>query len=320
MQFQRIVLCALSIVVWACGPDRVRAQSYPNQPIRVVTSEATGGNDRISRLVARGIAGSLGQPVTVDNRAAGIAPGEVVAKAPPDGHTILIYNNTLWVGPLMQPATYDAVRDFAPITEVARTPNVLVVTPASPATTAAELIELARARPGELKYGVSGIGAGGHLAGELFGAMANIRIVPVVFKGARSAIEALFANEMQLMFPTASSTAPHVRTGKMRALAVTSAEPSALMPGVRPLASFGLPGYESITIFAAFAPAATPRPVVARLHQEILRFLNGPGTREEIFGLGMETVGNSPEQLAAMVKSEIARMSKVIRDAGIRVQ
>jgi tripartite-type tricarboxylate transporter receptor subunit TctC len=316
----RLSVLALAIVLIGPRVDVARAESYPSQPVRVVTSEATGGNDLISRLVAQGIAGPLGQPVTVDNRPAGVAPGEIVSKAPPDGHTVLIYNNTLWVGPLMQPATYDAVKDFAPITEVARTPNVLVVASSSPAKSVAELIALAKARPGELKYGVSGIGAGNHLAGELFGSMAGVRIVPVVFKGARAALDALFANEMQLMFPTAISTAPHVKTGRMRALAVTSAQPSALMPGVPPLATFGLPGYESITIFAAFAPAATPRPVVARLNEEILRFLNGPGTREKIFGLGMEPVGSSPEQLAAMVKSEIARMGKVIRDAGIRIE
>ncbi|HKA43818.1 MAG TPA: tripartite tricarboxylate transporter substrate-binding protein, partial [Burkholderiales bacterium] len=317
--FRPCLISAPAIALVACPAPSV-AQQYPTQAIRVVTSEATGGNDLISRLVAQGIAGPLGQSVTVDNRPAGVAPGEIVSKAPPDGHTILIYNNTLWVGPLMQPASYDAVKDFAPITEVARTPNVLVVASSSPVQSVGELIALARSRPGELKYGVSGIGAGGHLAGELFGSMAGIRIVPVPFKGARAALDALFANEMQLMFPTAISTGPHVKAGRMRALAVTSAQPSALMPDVAPLASFGLPGYESITIFAAFAPAATPRPVVARLHEEILHFLNGPGSREKIFGFGMEAVGSSAEELGAMVKAEIARMSKVIREAGIRVQ
>ena len=300
------------------GAGAAPGQDYPTQPIRFVTSAAGGGNDRIARELAQALAGSLGQPVTVENHQGGVAPGEIVAKAPPDGHTLLIYNNTLWVGPLMQPASYDAVRDFAPIGELARTPNVLVVSAASPAKSVSELIALAKARPGELKYGASGTGAGNHLAGELFGAMAGVKIVPVNYKGIGGAVKDLLAGELQLMFPTAVTGGPHVRSGKLRALGVTSATPSALLPGVPPVAASGLPGYEAITTFSAFAPAATPRAVIVRLNDEMVRFLNRADVRKRTFNAGMETVASSPAQLAATMKAELSRMAKVIQDAGIR--
>jgi tripartite-type tricarboxylate transporter receptor subunit TctC len=230
----------------------------------------------------------------------------------------LIYNNTLWIGPLLQNASYDAVRDFAPIAELARTPNVLVVNAASPVKSVAELIALAKARPGELKYGASGTGAGNHLAGELFGAMAGIRIVPVNYKGIGGAVKDLLADELQLMFPTAVTGAPHVRSGKLRALGVTSATPSVLLPGVPPVAASGLPGYEAITIFCAFAPGATPRAIINRLNGEMVQYLNRADVKEKMFNAGMETVAGSPAQFAATMKAELARMSKVIKDAGIR--
>ena len=296
------------------------AQDYPSKPIRFVTSEVGGGNDRISREIAQAISGPLGQPVSVDNQPAGITPGEIVSRAPADGHTILIYNNTLWIGPLLQKASYDAVRDFAPITELARTPNVLVVGAGSPANSVPDLIALAKAKPGELKYGASGTGAGNHLAGELFGAMAGIKIVPVNYRGIGGAIKDLVAGELQLMFPTAVTGAPHVRSGRLRALGVTSAAPSALLPDVPPVADSGLPGYEAITIFAAFAPAATPRAVVERLNVEITRHLGQADVKDKLFSTGMEAVGGTPEQLATTVKSEITRMGKVIREAGIGVE
>lgn len=295
-------------------------QNYPNQPIRVVTSEVGGGNDLVARQIAQAISVPLGQAVAVDNRPGGITPGAIVSKAPPDGYTLLMYNNTVWIGPLLQNAPYDAVRDFAPIAELARTPNVLVVKASSPAESVADLIALAKAKPGELKYGASGTGAGNHLAGELFGAMAGVRIVPVNYKGIGGAFKDLMADELQLMFPTTVSGAPHVKSGKLRALGITSTAPSALLPGVPTIAASGLPGYEAITIFAAFAPAATPRAIIDRLNGEIVRFLSSPGVKEKFFSSGLETVAGSPEQLAATVRAELARMGEVIKNAGIRVE
>ena len=300
------------------GPGVAPGQDFPSKPVRFVTSAPGGGNDRIARELADALAVSLGQPVSVENHQGGVAPGGIVSKAPPDGHTVLIYNNTLWIGPLLQDASYDAVRDFAPITELARTPNVLVVSTASPAKSVPELIALAKAKPGELKYGASGTGAGNHLAGELFGAMAGVKIVPVNYKGIGGAIKDLMAGDLQLMFPTAVTGGQHVKSGKLRALGVTSATPSALMPGVPPVAASGLPGYEAITIFCAFVPAATPRAIVSRLNGEMVRFLGRTEVKEKLFNAGLETATGTPAQLAATMKSELARMSKVIKDAGIR--
>jgi len=299
-------------------PGLAPGQDFPSKPIRFVTSAPGGGNDRIARELAEALTTSLGQPVSVENLQGGVVPGGVVSKALPDGHTVLIYNNTLWIGPLLQDATYDATRDFAPITELARTPNVLVVSAASPAKSVPELIALAKAKPGELKYGASGTGAGNHLAGELFGAMAGVKIVPVNYKGIGGAIKDLLAGDLQLMFPTAVTGGQHVKSGKLRALGVTSATPSALMPGVPPVAASGLPGYEAITIFCAFVPAATPRAIVGRLNGEMVQFLGRPDVKQKLFDAGLETMTGTPAQLAATMKSELARMSKVIKDAGIR--
>ena len=296
------------------------AQDYPNKPIRIVTSEAGGGNDVQARLIAQGLAVAFGEQVIVDNRPSGVIPGETVAKAPPNGYTLLLYNNVLWTGPLLQSAPYDTLRDFAPVVTITKAANVLVVNPALPVNSVADLIALAKAKPGQLNYGSSGTGASNHLAGELFRSMAGINIVRINYKGAGPALNALFANELQLMFPTAGAVAPHMKSGRLKVLAVTSAEPSPLAPGVPTMAAAGLPGYESIATYGVFAPARTQRAIIDRLNEEVVRFLARPDVKEKFLNLGLETVGGPPEQLVAAVKSEIARMSKVIRDAGIRAE
>lgn len=296
------------------------AQDYPNKPIRIVTSEAGGGNDVQARLIAQGLAVAFGEQVIVDNRPSGVIPGETVAKAPPSGYTLLLYNNVLWTGPLLQSAPYDTLRDFAPVVTITKAANVLVVNPALPVNSVADLIALAKAKPGQLNYGSSGTGASNHLAGELFRSMAGINIVRINYKGAGPALNALFANELQLMFPTAGAVAPHMKSGRLKVLAVTSAEPSPLAPGVPTMAAAGLPGYESIATYGVFAPARTQRAIIDRLNEEVVRFLARPDVKEKFLNLGLETVGGPPEQLVAAVKSEIARMSKVIRDAGIRAE
>jgi tripartite-type tricarboxylate transporter receptor subunit TctC len=307
--------------VWVllAGASAVSAQDYPNKPIRIVTSEAGGGNDVQARLVAQGLSSALGEQVVVENRPSGVIPGEVVSKAPANGYTLLLYNNTLWFGSLLQTTLYDVLRDLAPVTSVARGANVLVINPATPVTSVAELVALAQAKPGELNYGSSGTGATNHLAAELFRSMAGVNIVRINYKGAGPALTALLAGEIQLMFPTAGAVTPHLKSGRVRALAVTSAEPTALFPGV-PTVAASLPGYESVTIYGIFTPAKTPRAIIDKLNVEIVRFLNRAEVKEKFFNAGMETVGGSPEQLAAAVKSEMTRMGKVIKDAGIRAE
>jgi tripartite-type tricarboxylate transporter receptor subunit TctC len=244
-------------------------------------------------------------------------PGEIVSKAQPNGYTLLFYNNTFWIGSLIQKTPYDALRDFAPVIAVTKAPNVLVVNPALPVKSVAELVALAMAKPGALNYGSAGTGASNHLAAELFRSMTRIDIVRINYKGAGPALNALLAGELQLMFPTAGAATPHIKAGRVKALAVTSAEPTALFPGVPTLAAM-LPGYESTSIYGVFAPAGTPRSVIEKLNAALERFLQRSEVRERFFNAGMETAGGTPEQLAAALKSDLARMGKVIKDAGIR--
>jgi tripartite-type tricarboxylate transporter receptor subunit TctC len=313
----RLAAQYFSLAIMSAAAFAARAQDYPDKPLRIVTSEAGGGNDVQARLIAQGLTLALGQQVVVENRPSGVVPGDIVAKAAPNGYTLLLYNNTLWIGPLIHTTPYDVVRDLAPVTAVARAPNVLVVNAALPAKSVAELIVLAGAKPGALNYGSAGAGASNHLAAELFRTMAHIDIVRINYKGAGPALTALVAGELQLMFPTAGAATPHIKAGRVNALAVTSAEPTALFAGL-PTVAASLPGYESISIYGVFAPSGTPRTIIVKLNAEIVRFLNRAEVKEKFFNAGMETAGSAPGELAAMVKSEMARMGKVIRDAGVR--
>ena len=310
-----VIYCAGACVAQAASTGSV--QDYPNRPLRIVTSEAGGGNDLHARLVARGLSGALGQQVIVENRPSGVIPGDIVAKANPNGYTLLLYNNALWIGPLMQAAPYDPLKDFAMVTTVSISPNVLVVTPSLPVKSLAELIALAKAKPGELNYASSGTGASNHLAAELLKSMAGINIVRIGYKGASQAMNDLIAGQVQLMFPTAGAVAAHVRAGRVRALAVSSTGASSLLPGL-PAVAATLPGYESIAIYGLFLPARTPQSIINRLHKETVQVLNVPDVKEKLQSVGVEVIGDMPDQLAARVRADIARMGKVIKDAGIR--
>jgi tripartite-type tricarboxylate transporter receptor subunit TctC len=297
------------------------AQSYPTKPIRVVTSAPGGGNDFTARAIAYSISGSLGQPWVVDNRggAGGAIAAELVARAPPDGYTLLVYASNIWIIPLLRSVPYDPVKDLAPITWAARSPNTVVVHPSLPVKSLKELIALAKARPGQLMYGSAGTGATSHLSAELFKSMAKVDVLRVPYKANAPALNDLLSGQVQLMFSTASSVTPHVRSGRLRALAVTSAEPTALAPGLPTVAAAaGLPGYESISIYGVFAPAKTPEAIIRQLNQSIVAVLKQPDVREKFLNVGVETVGSTPEGFAAVIKADMARMSKVIKEAGIR--
>jgi len=310
-----LALAVLMPVAGAAG-----AQSYPERPVRVVTSGAGGGLDLAARIIGPSLSAGLGQTVVVDNRASGVIPGEIVSKAPPDGHTLLFFGSTFWIGPLLQKAPYDPVQDFAPISLTNRAPNVLSVHPAVAASSVRELVALAKAKPGALNYGTSGTGAPNHLAAELFKSMAGVNVVRIAYKASGAAINGLIGGEIQMMFVPAATVAPHLKTGRLRALAVTSAEPSQLAPNLPTIAASGLPGYEAVSLYALFAPAGTPPAVVARLNREIVRALAQPEVKDRLFVSGLESVGGSPAQLAATLKSEMTRMGKLIREAGIRVE
>jgi tripartite-type tricarboxylate transporter receptor subunit TctC len=295
-------------------------QAYPNKPVRIVATEPGGNGDFIARLIAQGISGVLGQPVIVENRA-GMIGGETVAKAPPDGYTLICNGGGLWLAPFVRDKVpYDPVRDFSPITLTHRAPVLIVVHPSLPVKSIKELIALAKASPGVLDFSVGSIGSSPHLAAELFKSMANIDMVRIPYKGGgAAAIIALISGEVHLSFASAASVAPHVKSGRLRALAVTSAEPSALAPGLPTVAASGLPGYELEVTTGLFAPAKTPEVIINRLNQEIVRFLNTAAAKEKSLSAGAEAAGTSPEEFAAYIKAEMTRMGKVIKDAGIRV-
>jgi tripartite-type tricarboxylate transporter receptor subunit TctC len=299
------------------GTGPAGAQSFPERPVRVVTSGVGGGLDLAARIIGPSLSANLGQTIVVDNRASGMIPGDIVSKAPPDGYTLLFFGSTFWTGPLLQKAPYDPVRDFAPISLTNRSPNVLSVHPGVAANSVKELIALAKTRPGALNYGASGTGAPNHLAAELFKAMAGVNIVRISYKASGAAINALIGNEIQMMFVPAATVAPHLKTGRLRALAVTSAEPSQLAPNLPTIAASGLPGYESVSIYALFAPAKTPAATIQRINQEVVRVLGQPEVKDRLFASGLESAGSTPEQLAATVRSEMARMGKLIKSAGL---
>jgi len=303
----------------ALGADGVSGQAYPTKPIRIVTSPAGGGGDFTSRIIAQAISGPLGQPVIVDNRGSGFIPGEVASKAPSDGYTLLVNGSTLWVFPLLRKAPYDPVRDFAPISVAERTVFIVAVHPSLPAKSTKELIAMAKAKPGELNYGSGSVGSANHLAVALFASMAGINVVHVPSKGPQLAMTAQISGETQLTIFDAGLVLPHVKSGRLRALAVTSAEQSVLVPGVPTVAASGVPGYQATGMTAVLAPANTPAAIISRLNEEIVRGLNRPEVKQQFLNAMVEVVASSPEQLAATIKSDMARMSKVIQDAGIRL-
>ena len=307
-----------SIGLMILGVSVASGQDYPNKPIRLVTSQIGGGSDFTARLIAQGLSDGLGQSVIVDNRPTGVIPGEVVSKSLPNGYSLVVTGNNLWTSPLLQQVPYDPVKDFSPITLSGRSPSILVVHLAVATNSVKELIALAKAKPGALNYASGASGGTLHLAAELFKAMAGVDIVRVNYKGGGPALSALIAGEVQLFFASAGSVMSYVKSGRVRALAVTTRQSSALAPDLPALAASGLPGYELVSIDGILAPAKTPVTVINRLNQEIVRFINKSDVKEKFFNVGIETVGSSPQEFAAFIKSDMSVMGKVIKDAGIR--
>jgi tripartite-type tricarboxylate transporter receptor subunit TctC len=242
-----------------------------------------------------------------------------VAKAPPDGYTLLFWGSALWLLPFLRSGVpYDPVKDFAPITLAVNSPNVIIVHPSLAANSVRELIALAKARPGQLNYASGSTGSSNHLAAELFNSMAGINIVRITYKGAGAALNDLIAGQVQVMFPNAAAAAPHIKSGRIRALAVTSLQPSALAPGLPTVAGSGLPGYESGSILSVLAPGRTPIPIINRLNREIVQVLKRPDVKEKFFTTGSEVVASSPDELAAARESDMVKIGKLIKDVGIR--
>ena len=316
----RLLVSLFSAALTVLGAGVACGQNYPVKPVRIVTSEPGGGSDFTARVVAQGLTMSLGEQVIVDNRAGTVTAAQIMTKAAPDGYTLLSYNNSLWTLPLLQPMFYDVLRDFTPVTLATRSPNILVVHPAVPVTSVRELVAHAKANPNALNYASGTIGSTNHLAAELFKALAGVQIARISYKGSGYAVNDLIGGQVQIMFATSGSIAPHVKSGRLRALAVTSALPSALAPGLPTVAASGVPGYEAVTMYGLYAPAQTPVAIIVRLNREAARFLQTADIREKLFGAGVETVCGSPQEFAAAIKADIARLSKVIKDAGIHAE
>ena len=319
MAVPRIVLPMLATCTIVFGADVAVAQGYPNRVVRLVTSEAAGGSDLAARVLATGLAGSLGQSVVVENRGGGVIAGEMVVKAPPDGHTLLVYGNTLWLLPLMRSSvSYDTIRDFLPVSLLATSPAVLLVHPSVTANSVQELVALAKARPGLLNYASAALGTSNHLAAELFKAMAGVDIVRVGFKGGPSALNSLIAGETHVMFALVGAGMPQARAGRVKALAVTGANPSALAPGLPTMAASGLPGFVVAFTPGLFVRAGTPEAIIERLNREIVRLLGQAEIRDKFLSVGLEPLSSTPNEFAATIRTELAVLGKVIRDAGIR--
>ena len=299
-------------------------QKYPEKPIRFVVPYPAGGPlDTVARLLGQKVSEGTKQPVVVDNKpgAGGNIGADIVAKSPADGYTLLMgavathaINPTLYGN-----ITYDPVKDFAPVTQVASTPNVLVVNPRLPVTSVRDFIAYAKANPGKLNFGSGSTGSAGHLAGELFKSMAGVDMTHVPYKGAAPAMNDLIGGQIQLMFDNLASSLGQVRAGRVRALAVTTAKRTALAPELPTVAESGLPGFDISTWFGIFVPAGTPRDIVERLHAEFTKALAEPDVREKMVALGAEPVGNKPEEFAAYIRSESAKYARVIRASGAKV-
>ena len=291
---------------------------YPNKPIRIIVGPAGSGSEFATRLVAQGISSPLGQPVILENRANVTLATEIAAKAPPDGYTMRAAGSSAWIFPLLAKASYDMVRDFSPVSLLSREVNVLAVHPSVPVKSVKELISLVKAKPGALNYPSIAVGAPQHLGTELFKSMAGVNLVWIPYQGSAPAIIALIAGEVQVMISPLSSVAAHMKSGKIRVLAVTSVTPSVLAPGLPTVAS-DLPGFEVVGVFGIWTPAKTPQAIINRLNQEIVRVLNQPEVKERLLNVGIEVVGSSPEQFDSLIKSDLAIMGKVIKDAGIKL-
>ena len=318
---QKIILALiLALVATALRP--VAAQTYPAKPIRfIVPFPPGGGNDLIARELSQHLTESLGQPMVVDNRpgASTLIGAEAAAKASPDGYTLFMGNNsTLTINPnLYKKLPYDAVRDFAPLSLLASAPFVLLAHPSVPAQSVKELIALARQRPGQLNFGSSGLGIATHLAGEMFKLMARVDIVHIPYKGAAPALTDLIGGQIELLFNNVISAMPHVRSGRLRALAVTSKTRSHALPQVPAVAEAGLPDYEASVWYAVLAPARAPAPVLTRLHGEFVKALQQPRVQDRLASDGASIVGSTPEVLARTIEADLARWGKVIKQNGI---
>jgi len=316
---------AMLCLLFALATPVLHAQAWPSKPIRIVVPFPPGGPaDLLPRLIGPKLTEAWGQPVVIENKpgAGGNIGMDMVAKSPPDGYTLVIGpNGNLVVNPhLYANLPYDVVKDFAPVTLIASFSNMLVVNPDVPAKSVSELIALAKAKPGSLSYGSPGTGSQPHLGGEFLKLTAGIEIVHVPYNGTAPALRDLLGGQISFMFAQTSAALPQIQSGKLRALGVASAKRSPQLPEVPTIAESGLPGFEAVSWYALLAPAGTPKEVVTKMQAEVARILQMPDVREKLAGLGGEPVGNTPEQLTAMLRTESARYADIVKRANISIE
>jgi len=316
---KNLIFILLFIASLAC------AQTYPAKPIQlIVPFPPGGGNDTVARAIAQQAGPALGQAIVVDNRpgAGGIIGADAAARAAPDGYTLFLGGvGSHAVNPnLHAKLSYDPVKDFAPITLVASAPSVLVVTPSLPVRTIAEFAAYARANPGKLNYASNGNGSSSHVAALLYETMSGVKMTHIPYKGVGPAMTDLMTGRVELMFNSIVAILPHIQAGKLRALAVTSSKRSALLPEVPTVAESGLPGYEAGSWYGILAPAGTPPAIIDRLHKEIVKSLKDPEVAKRLAGEGAEVIGSTPQEFAAHIKAELARMREAVRAGGLRVE
>ena len=317
--------CSRALAAFATAlaiPAAGAAETYPIRPIRMIVPQSAGGStDLVARIIAQRLDDTLKQPVVVDNRpgAGSINGTDIVAKATPDGYTLLAIAASFTITPsLRKNLPFDPVRDFIPITQLVTLPHILVVHPSVPATTVKDLIALLKAKPGALNCAISGVGTSTHLALEQFMFMTGTRMLPVPYKGGAPGMTALLGGQVQLYFATISTALPHVKANRLRALGVTSARRSASAPEFPTVAESGVPGYEHTSWVGLLAPAKTPRPIISRLNAESVRIVNAPQVKTLMLRDGLESVGDTPEEFAAIIKAEVAKWMKLARVAGIK--
>src|SRR5713101_100353 len=322
MRFARFLPPVLAAFLSAAAPAQ-SAADYPGRPIRIVVPLAAGGNvDIVARTLAEPISKSLGRPVVVENRpgASSLVATQFVAKSAPDGHTLLAMANTFATVPLIVPDPgYDPLKDFAGVTQTCLVPQVLVVNPSLPAQSVRELIALARAQPGKISYATSGNGSTGHMAAELFNRQAGVKMLHVPYKGNSQALIDVIGGQVAMMFDQVSTSAPQIKAGKVRALAVTSLKRSPLLPEVPTVDESGVPGYEDITFNGLVAPSGTPREVLARLQQAVAKAVSDAELYRRFIERGVELKASaSPEEFTAYLKAEFEKKGRLAREAGIR--
>jgi tripartite-type tricarboxylate transporter receptor subunit TctC len=317
-RFRNLLLCCIA----AALPAAAAAQQYPTKPVRlIVPFPPGGGSDTLARIVSPKLGEALGQQLVIDNRPGGGTNigAEIAAKSQADGHTLLMGNVSHAINvTLYTRLSYNLVKDFAPVSLLASTPNIVVVHPSVQAKSLKELIALAKAQPDKLNYASSGSGSSAHLAAELFNSMAGVKMNHVPYKGGGPAVIALVGGQCQIGFATTPSVIQHIKSGKMRGLAVTSAKRSPSTPDLPTVSESGVMGYEAGTWYGFLVPAGTPKPVVTRLHAESVKLLKAPDAKQRLDAAGFESSGTTPAEFSAYIRSEVAKWAKVVRSAGVK--